>query len=78
MIKSENGVLTIDGTAGQVLFDFAHIYGDLIKVQPEIVAATVLHYGDKLESADMNMKIVKGGEMLLSHIAEDDEDEDDE
>ena len=78
MIKSEQGTLTIEGMQGQILMDFAHIYDELINIAPEVVAATVLHFGGKLEEADMDNRAVKIAEMLLSHLDDDDEDEDDE
>lgn len=78
MIKSEHGTVEIDGISAQILLDFAHIYSDLIKVQPEIVAATVLHFDEKLAGADMDNNMVKSGEMLLSHLIEDGEDDDNE
>lgn len=68
MIKSGHGTVEIDGMQGEILFDFAHIYDEIIEVAPEIVAATVLHFGDKLNQSNMDMRGVKCAEMLLSHL----------
>ena len=78
MIKSAQGTVEIDGMQGEILLDFAHIYSQLIEIVPEIVAATVLHYGDKLQGAGIDKQALAVAEMLLSHIIEDDEDDDNE
>ena len=70
MIKLEGNKITIDGTNGQLLYEFAHIFNAFLRDKPEIVAATTVYFADKLENSGFNPDITHDAIEFLSSIGE--------
>lgn len=56
MINSHDGQLSIEGNRAQVLFDFAHIYDEMISIAPEIVQAVVIFRDKELLNAEVDRR----------------------
>lgn len=70
MIKLVNDRIKIEGTNGQLLYEFAHLFNAFITDHPEIVAATTLHFADKLENSGFDPSITHCAVEFLSSVGE--------
>lgn len=68
MIKLEDDKITIEGSNGQLLYEFAHIFNAFLNSHPEIVAATCVHFGDQITNSGFDPAITHGAVKFLSDI----------